>query len=136
MAFLLELGVFGVIASLAFAVIFALTWAVGSPFGLAGRHAAWLAVAFLGICLPAFANVHIAVRGSDGASARARACAAVRAFGMLVCAAVLTAPLTAPGLSFRYAVALFIGGSVLWWGSCFWEDKPAEPPAPPDRPRD
>jgi hypothetical protein len=85
MAFLFELGVFGVIAGLAFAVVFPHAWAVGSPFGQGGWHAAWLAAVLLSICLPAFANVHIAVRGSGGASARARAWAAARAFGMLVC---------------------------------------------------
>src|SRR2546423_962136 len=47
MRFLFELAVFGVIASIAFAVVFGLTWAVGSPFGLDGKRAALFAAVFL-----------------------------------------------------------------------------------------
>lgn len=123
MRFLFELAVFGVIASVAFAIVFGVTWAVGSPLGLEGRQAALFAAVFLYFWLPAFANVHIAVRGCGGESPRARVCAGVRAFGMLVCSAVLTAPLVASGFSLAYGVLLFVAGSVLWWGSCFFEDR-------------
>ncbi|OWK45767.1 hypothetical protein [Fimbriiglobus ruber] len=123
MRFLFELAVFGVIAGVAFAVVFSLTWAVGSPFGLESKRAALFAGVFLCFWLPAFANVHIAVSGSGGESGRERVCAGVRAFGMLVCSAVLTAPLAASGFTWSLGIPLFLAGQVFWWGSCFFEDR-------------
>jgi hypothetical protein len=122
MRFLFELAVFGVIASIAFGVVFGFTWAVGSPFGLDAGRAALSAGVFLCFWLPAFANVHVAVSGSRGESLTGRACAGVRAFGMLVCSAVLTAPLAGSGFSWSLCVPLFLVGQVFWWGSCFFED--------------
>jgi hypothetical protein len=121
--FLFELAVFGVIAGIAFAVVFGLTWAVGSPFGLDRGRAGVLAVVFLCVWLPAFGNVHIAVGGSGGESGRERMCAGVRGFGMLLCSAVLTAALVASGFSWPVGVPLFLGGQVFWWGSCVFEDR-------------
>jgi hypothetical protein len=122
MRFLFELTVFGVIATIAFAIVFSITWAVGSPFGLDGRRATLFAVVFLCFWLPAFANVHIAVSGSDGESRRARVCAGVRAFGMLMCSAVFAAPLVVSRFSLAVGAPLFVG-SLFWWGSCFFEDR-------------
>ena len=116
MRFLYELAVFGAMAAVAFGIVFAVAWAVGSPFGLEPTGAAMLAALALCFWLPAFANVHIAV-GGDGAKPRARVSAAIRAFGMLLCSAVLTAPVVTIGLSFAFGVPLFIFGSLCWWGS-------------------
>jgi hypothetical protein len=116
MRFLQELAVFGVMAAVAFAIVFAVAWAVGTPFGLEPNGAAILAALVLCFWLPAFANVHIAV-GGDGAKPRARVSAAIRAFGMLLCSAVLTAPVVTIGVSLALGVPLFAFGSLCWWGS-------------------
>jgi hypothetical protein len=123
MRFLHELAVFTAILCIAFAIVFVVAWAVGSPLGLDGRRAALLAGVFLCFWLPAFANVHIGVTGGRGESSRDRVCAAIRAFGMLVCSAVLTARLVAPGLGLWYCVPMLIGGCVLSWGTLFFENK-------------
>jgi hypothetical protein len=137
MRFLFELAVFGAIAGVAFAIVFATTWAIGSPFGLDGGRAALLAGVFLCFWLPAFANVHIAVTGSGGESRRERVCAGVRAFGMLLCSAVLTAPMVASRLSWSLSVPLLLAGQVFWWGSCAFEDRwHVDRVAVPDRSRD
>jgi hypothetical protein len=116
MRFLHELAVFGAMAAVAFAIVFAVAWTVGSPFGLEPTGAAILAALVLCFWLPAFANVHIAV-GGDGAKPRARVSAAIRAFGMLICSAVLAAPVVTIGVSFGLGVPLFVFGSLCWRGS-------------------
>jgi hypothetical protein len=90
MRFLFELAVFAVLAGIAFCIVFGITWAVGSPFGLDAGRAGLLALLVLCFWFPAFANVHIAAGGSGGQSVRERICASVRAFGMLVCSAILS----------------------------------------------
>lgn len=127
MRFLFELGVFGVIAGIAFVMVFGVTLALGSPLGLDVRGAALLAGLILVFWLPAFGNVHIAVSGHDE-SPRARVCAGVRAFGMLLSSAVLTAPVVTSGFSWWLGGPLLLVGQVCWWGSCLFESRrQAEP---------
>jgi hypothetical protein len=120
MRFLQELAVFAAMAAVAFAIIFTFACIVGSPFGLRPTGAAILAVLALGFWFPAFANVHIAV-GGDDAQLNARVCAAIRAFGMLLCSAVLTAPVMKIHVPVAVSLPLFVLGILCWFGSFAYE---------------
>ena len=128
MRYLRELAVFGAWASAAFLILFCLAWAVGSPFGLDARRAAWLAVVFLSFWLPGLANLYIAVTGSalrGGEWPCSRVLAGVRAFGILLCSATLTVPLVAPGLFLPYGILFGVVGMVLAWCTLFLEHRRA-----------
>jgi hypothetical protein len=121
MRYLFELAVFGTLAGIAFGVLFGVTWVAGLPFGLDPWQAALFAAVILCFWLPAFSNVYIAANGSGGESCRERAMAGIRAFGMLICSAVLTVHLVRPDLSWSLGVLVFLTGQVFWWGSCLVE---------------
>ena len=115
MRHLTELAVFVAMAALAAGAFFLLTLAVGAPFHLRALQAAAIAVVAVAFWLPAFANVHIAVAG--GGSRRARICAAVRAFGLLLCSAAVGAAFLYSGLGPRIILPALVAGAVLNFGT-------------------
>ena len=121
MRFLFELVVFSTIAALAVGVVFVLALTLGSPFDIRPSQAALLAFVAVAFWFPAFANVHIAVTGSGGESRRGRICAAVRAFGMLLCSAAVGAGFLFSGVGIRVAAPVFVAGMILNFGTISFE---------------
>jgi len=117
---LTELAVFVIIAALAAGVFFAVALAVGVPFHLRAFQAAAIAVVAVAFWLPAFANVHLAVAGGRE-TRRGRTCAAVRAFGLLLCSAAVGAAFLFNGLGPRIILPVLVAGALLNFGTLVFE---------------
>ncbi len=117
----MELGVFVVIAAAAAGAVFVLALALGAPFHLRASLAAAIALVAVVFWFPALANVHIALAGGGRESRRARVCAAVRAFGLLVCSAAVGTAFLFAGLGPRVVVPSLLAGAALNFGTLFFD---------------
>lgn len=122
MQFLFEIAVFLVIGSVAFGIVFGITDVVGSQFGLTSDVAFAFAFICLVFWLPAFANIHIAIHRGGGESRQKRICAAITAFGMLLCSAALIALKVVPGMPWPVFFSLIAVSQVCWWGPVIYLD--------------
>ncbi len=122
MRFLFEFIVFCLIATLALGVVFILAFALGSPFDIRASQAAVVTIVAVVFWFPAFANVHIAVAGNGSELRAARICAAVRAFGMLLCSAAVGAGFLFSSFGLQVVAPLFLAGMILNFGTLPFEE--------------
>jgi len=122
MQFLFEIAIFLLIGSVAFGIVFGITSVVGSQFGFSSDLAFVFAFIIFAFWLPAFANIHTAIHGGEGESRPTRVCAAITAFGMLLCSAALIALKVLPGMSWPVFFSLIAVSQVFWWAPVFYLD--------------
>ncbi len=115
--FLFEFIVFCVMAALAVGILFILALALGAPFDIRPSQAATIALVAVVFWFPAFANVHIVVTGKGDKLRRGRICAAMRAFGMLLCSAAVGAGFLFGGFGIRVIAPAFLAGTILNFGT-------------------
>ena len=115
MKYLGELAVLAIGFALAAGIVFALLQVGIAPMRLRNSQAAILSLLAVFFWIPAFANIHILLRGP--ASVRGRIGAGCRAWGMLACSAAMGAGILLAGADLRTIVAVFVAGMILNFGT-------------------
>ena|ERR1019366_267093 len=116
MKYLGELAFFLLGLSLVTGLVFALLLAGGSALHLRTSSAALLALLAVFFWIPAFANIHLAVRITP-ATKRERVSAASRALGMLLCSAAVGTGFLFAGVGLSTIAPVFIAGVILNFGT-------------------
>ena len=117
-----EILIFSVIAVVAIGVGAGLLWLLWMRFELGFDDSVAYSMIGLLFILPAVANFGTLLAGSEENGGE-RICAGVRGVGMSMCGIAVGILFLVEGAQIKHAAALFILGTILWWGVVPFEDR-------------